>query len=72
MNGDYAAELGLTGKNIKIAVIDLGLDRTADLTGANIMPGRNYIDFTSDTADTSSNKHGTTVAAMIAAETVTV
>ncbi len=65
MRADYAAELGLTGEGVRVAVIDSGLDTTnPNLQNANIVAGYDYVE---DSGDVMSDEigHGTLVTQMI-------
>ncbi|WP_067496056.1 S8 family serine peptidase [Actinoplanes sp. TFC3] len=50
---------------VKIAVLDTGVDRVGDLTGA-VAGGYNYWGMNGDTSDDSEDGHGTAVASLIA------
>ena len=65
VRADYAADLGLAGEGVRIAVIDTGLDATnPNLAGANIAPGYDYVTGSGETMS-DPRGHGTYVAQMI-------
>ena len=64
IRADSIWRLGCYGSGTRIAVIDSGAYAHPDLAG-RLLPGKNYIDNTSDTGDQLG--HGTAVAGMIAA-----
>jgi subtilisin-like proprotein convertase family protein len=61
--------LGLTGKGVKVAVVDTGLEILHPDLAANIVPGSwNFVDETSDptpSADSKAGDHGTSVTGII-------
>lgn len=67
VHADYAAEYGLDGSGVRIAIIDSGLDlNNADLTQASIAEGYDYI---ADSAEMQDDiYHGTAIAQVIAAD----
>lgn len=66
VNAPNVWETGCVGQNVKIAVIDSGVDAVEDLK-ANLLPGYSFVDEdTSNTSDISG--HGTFVSGIIAAE----
>ena len=67
MRVDAARKLGLTGKGIRIGMIDSGVDRDdPDLQDAIVLEGYNYINHTTEVTDEVG--HGTRVARMIAGD----
>lgn len=66
VNAPNVWETGCVGQNVKIAVVDSGVDAVEDLK-ANLLPGYSFVDEdTSNTSDISG--HGTFVSGIIAAE----
>lgn len=59
-------DMGLTGKDVTVAVIDSGLDPHEDLSQERMLPGRNFVKEGGSTADI--HGHGTFVASVIAAQ----
>lgn len=68
VHAEYAANAGLTGLGIKVAVIDSGVNLSADgLSEANIAQGYNYINDSYDISDSSLSQHGTRITQIICA-----
>ncbi len=63
-----AHQQGITGKGVKIAVIDTGIDFHHEELDDNYRGGYNFIDESTPPLDDSYNSHGTNVAGIIAAE----
>ncbi len=63
-----AHQQGITGKGVKIAVIDTGIDYQHEDLNDNYQGGYNFIDGNDTPMDDSYNSHGTNVAGIIAAE----
>ncbi len=63
-----AHQQGITGKGIKIAVIDSGIDYYHEDLDDNYRGGHNFIDSNAPPLDDSLSSHGTHVAGIIAAE----
>ncbi len=63
-----AHDKGITGKEIKVAVIDTGIDYTHEDLDANYRGGYDFIFNDDDPMDDSWNSHGTHVAGIIGAE----
>ncbi len=69
IDAEAAREKGVYGENVKIAVIDSGLNYNIDLDKNNILQGYNCIVGAEDTNDFSDNiGHGTMVAGLIVAQ----
>ena len=67
VHADYAAEYGLDGSGVRIAIIDSGRDlNNSDITQANVAEGYDYIAGSSEMQD--DIYHGTAVAQVIAAD----
>lgn len=65
----YAWAAGFKGKDVKVAVIDTGLDQNHEDLKKNALPGKTFVDDAKGTAqDTDNGKHGTHVAGIIAAD----
>ena len=65
INAESAWDIGCFGNNVRIGVIDSGVNNHIDLDG-NLLGGYNYLDGDTDTSDT--NGHGTFVGGLIAAQ----
>lgn len=67
VNASALWDLGMTGRGVRVAVIDSGINRHhEDFNPARIAQGFNYIDNNTDTSDIQG--HGTQVAGIIAAQ----
>ncbi|MDE5939574.1 MAG: S8 family serine peptidase [Lachnospiraceae bacterium] len=65
----YAWAAGFTGANIKVAVIDTGVEKGHEDLSANAESGRNFVGGAAGTPqDTDNDTHGTHVAGIIAAD----
>lgn len=65
----YAWAAGYKGQDIKVAVIDTGLQRNHEDLSNNAVSGRNFVDEAAGTPyDTDNGDHGTHVAGIIAAD----
>ncbi|MDE6404613.1 MAG: S8 family serine peptidase [Lachnospiraceae bacterium] len=65
----YAWAAGFTGKDIKVAVIDTGLEKGHEDLSANAVAGRNFVGGAAGTEQNTDNEtHGTHVAGIIAAD----
>ncbi|WP_456364240.1 S8 family serine peptidase [Priestia aryabhattai] len=63
LNGTKSWESGLTGKGIKVAIIDSGISPHSDI---DISGGKSFVDYTTSYND--DNGHGTHVAGIVSAE----
>ncbi len=68
IGSEAAHQQGITGKGIKIAVIDTGIDYHHEDLNNNYRGGYNFVDGNEYPLDDSYNSHGTHVAGIIAAE----
>lgn len=62
IGGDAAAQAGLTGQGVVVAVLDTGIDETHPDFAGRITEARNF----TDDVDTDTNGHGTHVASILA------
>lgn len=68
VNATDAWQVATSCSNVKIGLLDTGVETThSDLTG-NLLPGWNAVTESTDVSDTSPNGHGTAVAGILAAK----
>ncbi len=68
IDSEFAHILGITGKGVKIAVIDSGIDYNHEDLDGNYAGGYDFVNSDTDPMDDTYNSHGTNVAGIIAAE----
>lgn len=67
INADFAWNAGIFGNDVKVAVIDSGVNAHDDIK-RNIIPGKNYVSGFAETYTDDNSNHGTSVASIIASE----
>ena len=67
INADFAWDAGIYGNEVKVAVIDSGVNAHDDIK-RNIIPGKNYVSGFAETYTDDNSNHGTSVASIIASE----